>query len=201
LPAFSQSATVTPSSLSFGNQAHGTASSVQKLTLKNGQKSAITVTSISTNLSDYGETNNLSIYSTDDRLGFLTCDEPCIMHNPTAYRYHPMRRSPGLRQRDVQVLLPLSPRLLLAFTHKRTYPFITPLERKHVDQINRMMAWHAGKEFVSGQGELRDEWFAAPEASPADAWESRPQEETGGSVPEIFEPLEGPEVLGDDERF
>jgi len=143
---------------------------------------------------------DLSIYSTDDRLGFLTCDEPCIMHNPTAYRYHPIRRSPGLRQRDVQVLMPLSPRLLIAFSHQQTYPFITPLPKKHVDEINRMMVWHADKEFVSWQGELRDEWFAGPDASPPDAWENKPQDARGGG-PGVFEPLEGPEVLDDDERF
>ena len=61
LPALSQSVTVSPTSISFGNQAEGTPSSVQKLTLKNGQKSAITVTSIGTNLSDYSQTNTCPV--------------------------------------------------------------------------------------------------------------------------------------------
>jgi hypothetical protein len=42
LPAFSQSVTVNPTTVSFGNQADGTSSSVHKVTLKNGQSSAIT---------------------------------------------------------------------------------------------------------------------------------------------------------------
>jgi len=57
LPAFSQSVTVNPTSISFGNQAQGTTSPVHKVTLKNGQSSTITISSISTNLSDFGETN------------------------------------------------------------------------------------------------------------------------------------------------
>jgi uncharacterized protein YjdB len=61
LPAFSQSVTVSPTSISFGNQAQGTTSSVHKVTLKNGQSSAITISSISTNLSDFGETNNCPV--------------------------------------------------------------------------------------------------------------------------------------------
>ncbi len=61
LPAFSQSVTVTPTSISFGNQAQGTTSSIHKVTLKDGQKSAITINSISTNLADYAETNNCPV--------------------------------------------------------------------------------------------------------------------------------------------
>jgi Bacterial Ig-like domain (group 2)/Abnormal spindle-like microcephaly-assoc'd, ASPM-SPD-2-Hydin/Galactose oxidase, central domain/Kelch motif len=55
--AFAQSVTVTPTSIAFGNQAVGSTSAVHKVTLKNGQTSAITITSIATNLADYAETN------------------------------------------------------------------------------------------------------------------------------------------------
>lgn len=58
VPAFSQTVTVNPTSVSFGNQAVGTSSSVHNVKLKNGQSSAITISSISTNLADYGQTNN-----------------------------------------------------------------------------------------------------------------------------------------------
>src|SRR5579872_3461898 len=57
LPAFSQSVTVSPTSLSFGNLVQGASSAVKKVTLKNGQTSAITVTSISSSLSDFTQTN------------------------------------------------------------------------------------------------------------------------------------------------
>jgi uncharacterized protein YjdB len=56
-PAFAQSVTVSPGTVAFGNQADGTSSSVHKVTLRNGQKSAITVDSIGSNLADYTETN------------------------------------------------------------------------------------------------------------------------------------------------
>jgi hypothetical protein len=138
---------------------------------------------------------DLSFYSTDDQLGFLTSDEPCIMHNPTAYRYHPMMRSPGLLQRDVQVLLPLSPKLLIVFSHTRTYPYITPLSKEPVDAINRMIVWSANKEIVSWRGELREEWFTPVESTPVDAWRESPSEDR-----DQFERLEGPQML-DESRF
>src|SRR5580693_3574832 len=61
LPALAQTVTVSPASLSFGNQVEGTTSSVQKVTLKNGQTSAITITSITSNLSDFVATNNCPV--------------------------------------------------------------------------------------------------------------------------------------------
>jgi parallel beta-helix repeat protein len=61
IPALAQTVTVSPASLSFGNQVEGTTSSVQKVTLKNGQSSAITITSITANLSDYAATNNCPV--------------------------------------------------------------------------------------------------------------------------------------------
>jgi uncharacterized protein YjdB len=61
LPAFSQNVTVSPTSVSFGNQAEGTSSSVHKVTLKNGQGTAITMGSITTSLSDYAATNNCPV--------------------------------------------------------------------------------------------------------------------------------------------
>jgi Protein of unknown function (DUF4238) len=143
---------------------------------------------------------DLSIYSTEDELGFLTSDEPCIMHNPTAYRFHPMMRSAGLRQRHVQVLLPLTPRLLIAFTHKQTYPYITPLSKDQLDEVNRMIVWYADREIVSWRGILRPEWFCTPDQKPSDAWENRPQKEPLDGVGG-FEPLEGPELLDNDESI
>jgi hypothetical protein len=133
---------------------------------------------------------HLSLYSADDELGFLTSDEPCIMHNPTAYRYHPIMRSPGLLQRDAQVFLPLSPRLLIAFSHTPTYPRITPLKREHVDVINRMIVWSATEEIISWTGALRDAWFAPAGPLPVDAWK-----EAASDDGDLFEPIEGPPLI------
>lgn len=56
--SFSSAQSVTPTSLSFGNQVIGTASAAKNVTLTNGKKTAITISGIATNLADYTETNN-----------------------------------------------------------------------------------------------------------------------------------------------
>ncbi len=61
LPALAQTVTVSPTSISFSNQTQGTTSSVHKVTLKNGQSTAITFTSATSNLSDYAATNNCPV--------------------------------------------------------------------------------------------------------------------------------------------
>ncbi len=133
---------------------------------------------------------DMSLYSTDDELGFLTSDEPRIMENTTAHRYHPMMRSAGLLQRHVQVFLPLSPRLLLLFSHRPTYPYVTPLKRADVDSINRTIIHYAIDEIVSWRGELRDEWFAASTPTPEDTYQEKPAAEG-----DEFEVLEQPELI------
>ncbi len=117
------------------------------------------------------------------------------MHDPTAYRYHPMTRSAGLKNRNVQVTLPLSPRLMIAFTHQHTYPYVTPIPKHVLDSFNRMMVWHSNEEVVSRSNSTRPEWFAEPGPLPPDAWENRP---TQGDLP-IFTRIERPETIEIDE--
>jgi hypothetical protein len=133
---------------------------------------------------------DMSIYSTEDDFGFLTSDEPCIMHNPTAYRYHPMVRSVGLLQRHTQVLLPLSPRLLLVFGHTPTYPHITPLTAKQTEEVNRMIVHSSLEEFVSWKGETRESWFHWDGILPDDAYSERQSNDENE-----VEVLEQPEQL------
>jgi hypothetical protein len=63
-----------------------------------------------------------------------------------------------------------------------------------------MTVWHAKEEIVSWRGEIRQEWLAVPEASPPDAWENRPQDDTEDMLNQ-FETLKGPEMLGDEEEL
>jgi hypothetical protein len=112
----------------------------------------------------------LSLFTTEDPVGFVTSDDPCVVHSPKSYRYPPMMRSPGLAQPDVEITLPLSPRLLIAFTHGAALPRYTKLDTKMVDAINRLTVGHAREEFVSLGGICREAWFIQ-ETLPPDAWE------------------------------
>jgi len=60
-PVFSQAVTISSDSLSFGSKTEGSSSASEKVTLKNGQDTAIALRSISTSLPDYNETNNCPV--------------------------------------------------------------------------------------------------------------------------------------------
>src|SRR6266487_2012112 len=64
--------TVSPSSLSYGNQAINTTSAAQTATLTNNQTKALTITSLSLNLSDYAYTTTCPI-SPQTLAGGATC--------------------------------------------------------------------------------------------------------------------------------
>lgn len=113
---------------------------------------------------------HMSILITDDPLGFITSDTPCVWRNPRAHTMPPSYRSPGLAQADIEVTLPLTPQHLLLVSHKK-YPLYIHVPAKIVDEANRVGRWHCSEEFVSWKGETRPSWFERGEM-PDDAWEN-----------------------------
>src|ERR1700687_1604381 len=59
----------------------------------------------------------MAVLLTDDGLGFITSDRPCVWFNPSLYKLPPFYRSPGLGQKHVEVTLPLTPRHMLFISH------------------------------------------------------------------------------------
>jgi Protein of unknown function (DUF4238) len=112
---------------------------------------------------------NMSVLVTNDPVGFITSDSPCAWYNPKAHTLPPFYRSPGLAQRDIEVTLPLTPQLMLLFSHHTFGPYLDVGEI-FVEHANHRVRAFADKEFVSWKGELRPEWFADM-PMPDDAWE------------------------------
>jgi len=61
LTSFATAQSVSPTSLSFGNEAVGTTSAAKTITVKNGRKVAVSIASITIDLPEYGENNNCPI--------------------------------------------------------------------------------------------------------------------------------------------
>jgi hypothetical protein len=109
----------------------------------------------------------MSIFVTDDDLGFITSDTPCVWFNPKAHTFPPFYRSPGLAQEDIEVTLPLTPQHLLFLSHRK-HPLYIDVNQKAVDEANRLARAHCAAEFVSWKGDTRPYWFELGK-KPADA--------------------------------
>lgn len=112
----------------------------------------------------------MSIFVTQDELGFITSDSPCVWFNPKMHTFPPFYRSPGLGQKDIEVTLPLTPHHMLFISHKK-FPFYINVAQRVVDEANRLSRAHCNDEFVSWKGETRPYWFEVGKP-PADAWEN-----------------------------
>lgn len=110
-----------------------------------------------------------SILITNDATGFITSDNPAVMFNPNAYKLPPFYRPPGLATIDVEITLPLTPKHLIVYTHRRHLPFYQSVDLKTVDELNRRTWAHAHQEVVSKTGIVKDIW-SQPGEPPKDAW-------------------------------
>jgi hypothetical protein len=113
---------------------------------------------------------SLAILVTDDRLGFITSDNPCNLYDPDGHRRPPGLRAPNLSNPKIEITMPLTPRHTLLISHSqfKGYTRATP---EFVDQLNRMARFHCLEHFISLTGETKPFWFEAHTA-PADAWEN-----------------------------
>jgi Protein of unknown function (DUF4238) len=110
-----------------------------------------------------------SILMTNDATGFITSDNPAVMFNPNAYKLPPFYRAPGLATIDVETTLPLTPKHLIVYTHRRHLPLYQLVDMKAVDELNRRTWAHANQEVVSKTGIVKDIW-SQPGEPPKDAW-------------------------------
>ncbi len=113
----------------------------------------------------------MSILEIEDDSAFITSDSPCVWYNPQAHTFPPFYRSPGLAQTDIEVTLPLSPKLMLLLTHNKKLGARVKIGGSAVRRINGRTMVYATNEFVSWKGEVDPRWFERPQMPP-DAWEN-----------------------------
>lgn len=88
---------------------------------------------------------------------FITSDDPCNLFNPDLQwqRFY----GPGLGQKNVQLTLPLSPRVLLCMSWSNLRGYIK-WQRKRVDEANRIVAGHCYEYVVSHSPQKKRLWFS-----------------------------------------
>jgi hypothetical protein len=101
---------------------------------------------------------SLTLVETDDPVGFITSDAPCVWFDPEAHMYPPHMRAPGLAKPGIEITFPSSPRQLLLLTWR------LPSVRMDAPgallaEVNRRTRLHAREHFVVRGPETRSEWF------------------------------------------
>lgn len=94
---------------------------------------------------------SLAVLYTEDDLGFITSDHPCLW-------FDPRNRFPGLASRSIEVSLPLSPRQILLLNWKNLSGYI-PVSINSVDKANSMLRNACEREYIVRRNEVRPAWF------------------------------------------
>jgi|BioPla2DNA2_1021312.scaffolds.fasta_scaffold61932_2 hypothetical protein len=100
----------------------------------------------------------MSILCTDDEIGFITSDNPCVWFDPEAYKRPPMYRAAGLGYKTIEVTMPISPSQAI-FISYTPLPFYVPVKISNVDSINRKTRFSAYRYFIVNRNYKNDYWF------------------------------------------
>lgn len=115
------------------------------------------VTAIRTETELYNKMH-MSILSTDDEVGFITSDYPCVWFDLEAYKRPPIHRSVGLGYKSTEVTLPISPMQVIIISH-HPLPTYVSVKTNSVDSINRKTRFMANKSFIVNKCYKNDYWF------------------------------------------
>jgi hypothetical protein len=53
---------------------------------------------------------DMAFFETDDEIGFITSDHPCVWTDPQGYKRPPLYREPALMYKTIELTMPISPR-------------------------------------------------------------------------------------------
>lgn len=104
---------------------------------------------------------NFDILSTKISPGFITSDNPCVLHDPDLYSRPPLFQTRGLVYPRVEITFPITPQLLILF-HK--YDEMggnrqIQITDNAVDELNRRTRFYCNHHFVVNKEIAKEFWF------------------------------------------
>lgn len=103
---------------------------------------------------------NLTFIESFNYLGFITSDAPAFIRRPGINELPLHQRPEGLQWKWAEVYMPLSPKLLAAFSWQRTDTWVKVKGPNQQEDLNQMIRWYAEKEIVVRCGQTRPHWFS-----------------------------------------
>jgi len=107
---------------------------------------------------------DMAILETQDSIGFITSDNPCLWFDPESHKRHPMYRSPALAYETIEITLPISPTQCL-FLNRQGIRGYTEVEPCVVDKLNRRFRSMSVEHFIVRRNIKRDYWFTTDSES------------------------------------
>jgi hypothetical protein len=88
---------------------------------------------------------------------FITSDDPCHLFNAKLQwqRFY----GPGLAQKDIEVLLPLSPEILMCMSWGNLRGYLR-WDKRRVEDANRMIRGHTYRYFIADSPKTKRIWFS-----------------------------------------
>lgn len=108
---------------------------------------------------------NFGLLSTTSSPGFITSDNPCVLHDPDLYNRPPLFQVRGLCYPRVEITFPITPQLLIFF-HKYEMGNNQQIQIRDedVDELNRRTRFYCHHHFVVSKEMTKEIWFKnAPE--------------------------------------
>ncbi len=112
---------------------------------------------------------NMCTLITDDEIGFITSDNPCVWFDPEGYKRQPYYQSPGFQYKSLEITFPVSPNSLLLLSYSPLKSYIK-INNEKLDEFNRRTRFHSYEYFVVNSNYKNDFWFWVGE-EPEDSWE------------------------------
>ena len=124
---------------------------------------------------------SLTVFCTDDDLGFITSDRPCVWLDPEAFKKPFPFNQPVLASRTIEITLPLSPShcaLLSWFEGEDSY---MDVDRQNLDQLNRRTRFSCVEHFIARHNQTNEFWFdpAASTSENREAVDSNKEQQHG----------------------
>lgn len=120
---------------------------------------------------------SMAILETDDDIGFITSDAPCVWFDAEACKRPPFYQSVGLMYPTIEITLPLSPSQMLFICHNQNIRGYIKMKPEMTDEFNRRTRFHAHDSYVVNRNESREIWFEKGE-EPEDSWRKKQQKES-----------------------
>ncbi len=101
---------------------------------------------------------DFAVLTTNDEIGFITSDSPCVWRDPEAGKFPPMFRGISLMSRTIEITLPISPSQCIILNRSGLSGFV-PLRTNNLDDINSVTVNGADQRIVVRRSVCKRVWF------------------------------------------